>query len=310
MYKRGFTLIELLVVIAIIAILAAILLPALARAREAARRASCQSNLKQMGVVFMMYASENKGKYPTQHTWYGKGENKVYDPWRLMFEGTQVYPEYLNDPNILICPSAIAGVDAVERFDEGKGDTWFFEWEDLATGEGTNDGKVQACELTSTPYCYAGWFFSKEMKLRVGENTNSNGILAYMLSDTTGALKEKDLPLLEPTTEYPSNTIRRLREGIERFFITDINNPASGATAQSNIAVMWDAMCGGTNEHFPHKPGGGNALFMDGHVEFQRYHQNIQDDTQFPVGAGGFAIHNIEPRAWKSYVLPRMTVQK
>jgi prepilin-type N-terminal cleavage/methylation domain-containing protein/prepilin-type processing-associated H-X9-DG protein len=61
---RGFTLIELLVVIAIIAILAAILFPVFARARENARRASCMSNLKQIGLGMMMYVQDYDEQYP------------------------------------------------------------------------------------------------------------------------------------------------------------------------------------------------------------------------------------------------------
>lgn len=69
--KRGFTLIELLVVIAIIAILAAILFPVFARARENARRASCQSNLKQIGLAVLQYVQDYDERYPIST--YGPG---------------------------------------------------------------------------------------------------------------------------------------------------------------------------------------------------------------------------------------------
>ena len=60
----GFTLIEILVVVAIIGILAAILFPAFARARENGRRASCQSNMKQLGVALLQYSQDYRGKVP------------------------------------------------------------------------------------------------------------------------------------------------------------------------------------------------------------------------------------------------------
>lgn len=95
--RFAFTLIELLVVIAIIAILAAILFPVFARARENARRSSCQSNLKQIGLGVMQYTQDYDEKYPLRQ--YGGATNGHIMSWRRT-----TFP-YTKSAQIYSCPS-------------------------------------------------------------------------------------------------------------------------------------------------------------------------------------------------------------
>jgi len=106
--RTAFTLIELLVVIAIIAILASILFPVFARARENARRASCMSNLKQIGLGIMMYTQDYDEKLP---------KNAVVDGASVPFESNasysgathlwwhMIYP-YVKNTQVFVCPSS------------------------------------------------------------------------------------------------------------------------------------------------------------------------------------------------------------
>ena len=95
-------------------------------------------------------------------------------------------------------------------------------------------------------------------------------------------------------------TIYRLREGIERFFVTDINDPAATAVAQSEVPIMWDtwgdtSVIYGATPGDPsagiiiwnHVPGGCNVLYMDGHVEFIRHTVKypVRDDPPGTYGA-------------------------
>lgn len=239
--QKAFTLIELLVVIAIIAILAAILFPVFGRARENARRSSCSSNLKQIGLAFAQYAQDYDERYPGAINYAMAGESpdnavKYNVAWDVMiapYLGFKVDP--YRAPLIMQCPS---------------------------------DAKARKWNITGRSYSMPGSGDWEEGK----GSTPETAMMGGTLRTAGGYYQGRTLS----EVPVPAQTLMVVENPQDTNWWAN-NSGALCGSVEEQDTWSWDEWpARGKPLHF----NGYNYLFADGHVKWLRPEQTIGTATQ------------------------------
>lgn len=223
----------------------------------------------------------------------------------------------MTDPNIIICPSdSKFSADNLKNRTSGE---YEFHIPFSKGGEASNRGVA----LIGGSYQYLGWVFDRIADNYPTRNWSSsplgmwfpwvpgtaqvpaqlldlmNHVFFQKVVEGMGVpdaqrdsfvrrVASSDVPVSPGNGNGAQNTVYHLREGVERFMITDINNPAASAQAQSTLPIMWD-IASTIVSAFNHIPGGSNVLYMDGHSRFNRYPTDPPLQKNLATALGAFA---------------------
>ncbi|MFN7140827.1 MAG: type II secretion system protein, partial [Limisphaerales bacterium] len=157
--QRGFTLIELLVTIAIITILGSMLLPALVRAKDAANKTACLSNLRQLAFVYHLYSEDHSGRLPTRDMLGNSSYRKINDPLSL----PNYFRTYVPTNRLWLCP---AGRKTLTT--NGVN----YAWSRAQTVAGENGSAAAFAKLSTTTVVWDNFTFALPSVFGVPEGTS------------------------------------------------------------------------------------------------------------------------------------------
>lgn len=202
-----------------------IVMTALTNMRASDRQTLAENNMKQLGLAFKMYANESMGEKLPPLAPYE-------DIW--MFDVSVLYPEYISDLSILVSPELSNARQLVK------------EMETLIRKEEIDWERIT--RIAAMGYSYPSWAVE-----------DASDVEAMLKGRAQLAKTDYDRDM-----EVGNNTLFRLREGIERFMITDINNPGASAMAQSNLPILLETSRV-ASRRTRHRSA--NVLYLDGHTE-------------------------------------------
>ncbi|MBI5093639.1 MAG: hypothetical protein HZB26_14495 [Candidatus Hydrogenedentes bacterium] len=219
-----------------------------------------------------MFADENNGNWAPRAIVYKRPYQPDLGCWSS-FDGVYIYPEYLADHTVTLCPSDAEYANWLDP------KTIIYpvdsSWQ-TAPDPNPVRGKTEFPLLSDRSYVYWGYVVEPSDVADPADMGQFGRILDNVTPQSVNVVTRfQDVNITKPSN---GQTVRlyRFREGVERFLVTDINNPAGSAKGQSTIAVMWDTVRTDNGAPVPNEynhPAGANVLFMDGHAEFSGYSQ-------------------------------------